>query len=172
MSIKLDKIDKHILQVLQRDGKIQNIELAKEVGLSPSPCLRRVRLLEESGVITRYVAVLDGSMVDAGLSLFARIWFRAQDAETIEEFVKAIKVLLAQGGLTEGGQLARLDAVDGLRHQLGWGVGSGRGGDLFMLAAFADHCHGLVFGVCAGAQGQQGDTQQSARVVRCVHVAC
>ncbi|AYY80801.1 MULTISPECIES: Lrp/AsnC family transcriptional regulator [Proteus] len=93
MSIKLDKIDKHILQVLQRDGKIQNIELAKEVGLSPSPCLRRVRLLEESGVITRYVAVLDGSMVDAGLSLFARIWFRAQDAETIEEFVKAIKVL-------------------------------------------------------------------------------
>ncbi|MGR6439350.1 Lrp/AsnC family transcriptional regulator [Proteus mirabilis] len=93
MSIKLDKIDKHILQVLQRDGKIQNIELAKEVGLSPSPCLRRVRLLEESGVITRYVAVLDGSKVDAGLSLFARIWFRAQDAETIEEFVKAIKVL-------------------------------------------------------------------------------
>ena len=93
MSIKLDKIDKHILQVLQRDGKIKNIELAKEVGLSPSPCLRRVRLLEESGVITRYVAVLDGSMVDAGLSLFARILFRAQDAETIEEFVKAIKVL-------------------------------------------------------------------------------
>ncbi len=79
---------------------------------------------------------------------------------------------LAQGGLTEGGQLARLDAVDGLRHQLGRGVGTGRGGDLFMLAAFADHCHGLVFGVCAGAQGQQGDTQQSARVVRCVHVAC
>lgn len=93
MSIKLDKIDKHILQVLQRDGKIQNIELAKEVGLSPSPCLRRVRLLEESGVITHYVAVLDGSQVDAGLSLFARIWFKAQDAETIEEFVKAIKVL-------------------------------------------------------------------------------
>ncbi|OAT38036.1 Lrp/AsnC family transcriptional regulator [Proteus myxofaciens] len=93
MSIKLDKIDKHILQVLQRDGKIQNIELAKEVGLSPSPCLRRVRLLEESGVITRYVAVLDGSMVDAGLSLFARIWFKAQDAQTIEEFVKEIKVL-------------------------------------------------------------------------------
>ena len=58
MSIKLDKIDKHILQVLQRDGKIQNIELAKEVGLSPSPCLRRVRLLEESGVITPYVAGL------------------------------------------------------------------------------------------------------------------
>ena len=79
---------------------------------------------------------------------------------------------LAQGGLAEGGQLARLDAVDGLRHQLGRGVGAGRGGDLFMLAAFADHCHGLVFGVCAGAQGQQGDTQQSARVVRCVHVAC
>lgn len=93
MSIKLDKIDKHILQVLQRDGKIQNIELAKEVGLSPSPCLRRVRLLEESGVIKRYVAVLDGDKVEAGLSLFARIWFKAQNADTIEEFVQAIKVL-------------------------------------------------------------------------------
>ncbi|WP_265717136.1 Lrp/AsnC family transcriptional regulator, partial [Providencia rustigianii] len=42
-------IDKHILQVLQRDGKIQNVELAKEVGLSPSPCLRRVKLLEDAG---------------------------------------------------------------------------------------------------------------------------
>ncbi|MEY0629878.1 Lrp/AsnC family transcriptional regulator, partial [Providencia rettgeri] len=52
--VKLDAIDKHILRVLQRDGKIQNIELAKEVGLSPSPCLRRVKLLEEAGVIKRY----------------------------------------------------------------------------------------------------------------------
>ncbi|EMB0753618.1 Lrp/AsnC family transcriptional regulator, partial [Providencia rettgeri] len=68
--VKLDAIDKHILRVLQRDGKIQNIELAKEVGLSPSPCLRRVKLLEEAGVIKRYVAVLDGAKIGAGLSLF------------------------------------------------------------------------------------------------------
>ncbi|HGN1704929.1 TPA: Lrp/AsnC family transcriptional regulator [Providencia rettgeri] len=90
-TLKLDAIDRRILQVLQRDGKIQNIELAKEVGLSPSPCLRRVKLLEEAGVIKRYVAVLDGSKIGAGLSLFARIWFKAQDAQTINRFVEEIK---------------------------------------------------------------------------------
>ncbi|EMI5489509.1 Lrp/AsnC family transcriptional regulator [Providencia stuartii] len=91
MPIKLDGLDRHILQVLQRDGKIANNELAKEVGLSPSPCLRRVKLLEEAGVIKRYVAVLDGSKIGAGLSLFARIWFKTQDAQTINQFVSEIK---------------------------------------------------------------------------------
>ncbi|EPQ5227006.1 Lrp/AsnC family transcriptional regulator [Providencia stuartii] len=91
--LKLDAIDRRILQALQRDGKIQNIELAKEVGLSPSPCLRRVKLLEESGVIKRYVAVLDGSKIGAGLSLFARIWFKTQDAKTINQFVEDIKLM-------------------------------------------------------------------------------
>ena len=89
--IKLDAIDKHILQVLQRDGKIQNVELAKEVGLSPSPCLRRVKLLEDAGVIKHYVAVLDGTKIGAGLSLFARIWFKTQDAQTINQFVEDIQ---------------------------------------------------------------------------------
>lgn len=91
--IKLDTIDKHILRVLQRDGKIQNIDLAKEVGLSPSPCLRRVKLLEEAGVIKSYVAVLDGTKIDVGLSLFARIWFKSQDAKTINQFVEDIKLM-------------------------------------------------------------------------------
>ena len=50
---QLDATDKRILRALQRDGRLQNIDLAREVGLSPSPCLRRVRLLEESGVIDR-----------------------------------------------------------------------------------------------------------------------
>ncbi|ENU1228831.1 Lrp/AsnC family transcriptional regulator [Providencia rettgeri] len=91
--LKLDAIDRRILQALQRDGKIQNIELAKEVGLSPSPCLRRVKLLEEAGVIKSYVAVLDGSKIGAGLSLFARIWFKTQDAKTINQFVEDIKLM-------------------------------------------------------------------------------
>ena len=56
--MKLDAIDRRILSALQRDGRMQNVELAHEVGLSPSPCLRRVRLLEEAGVIEKYVAVL------------------------------------------------------------------------------------------------------------------
>lgn len=91
--MQLDEIDKRILRALQRDGRMQNLELAKEVGLSPSPCLRRVRLLEEAGVISRYVAVLDGSKIGATLSLFVRVWFKAQDAETIKQFVEAIKQL-------------------------------------------------------------------------------
>jgi len=54
---KLDNIDRRILRLLQRDGRLQNVELAEMVGLSPSPCLRRVKMLEEAGVIERYVAV-------------------------------------------------------------------------------------------------------------------
>ena len=93
MPIKLDDIDKRILRALQRDGRLQNIELAKEVGLSPSPCLRRVKLLEQAGVIDRYVAVLDQSKIGQALSMFARVQLTAQDAETIDRFIEAMKKL-------------------------------------------------------------------------------
>jgi Lrp/AsnC family leucine-responsive transcriptional regulator len=90
---KLDKIDRRILRALQEDGRIQNVDLARKVGLSPSPCLRRVRILEESGVIDRYVALLDASKIGAGLTIFARIWLKAQDAQTVEIFTEEIKRL-------------------------------------------------------------------------------
>jgi len=90
---KLDDIDRRILRALQRDGRLQNVELAKEVGLSPSPCLRRVRLLEEAGIVDRYVAVLNPSKIGIGMSLFARVWLTAQDAETIDRFIAAMKQL-------------------------------------------------------------------------------
>lgn len=93
MPMTLDEIDRRILRVLQRDGRIQNVDLAKEVGLSPSPCLRRVRLLEEAGIIDRYVAVLNPSKVGVTLSLFARVWLTAQDADTINHFIDAMKLL-------------------------------------------------------------------------------
>lgn len=89
----LDEIDKRILRALQKDGRIQNVELARQVGLSPSPCLRRVRLLEEAGVIDRYVAVLNPSKVNLSLSMFARVWLTAQDAETIDHFMDAMRKL-------------------------------------------------------------------------------
>ncbi|SMF41108.1 Lrp/AsnC family transcriptional regulator [Pseudogulbenkiania subflava] len=91
--MKLDAIDRRILRALQRDGRLQNIELAREVGLSPSPCLRRVRLLEEAGVIERYVAVVNAAKVGKGLSVFARIWLTGQDAETVDHFTEAIRQL-------------------------------------------------------------------------------
>ncbi|WP_420963747.1 Lrp/AsnC family transcriptional regulator [Brucella sp. IR073] len=91
--MKLDNIDRRILRELQRDGRLQNIELAKRVGLSPSPCLRRVKLLEEAGVIRRYVAVVDQAKVGLRLSMFARVWLTAQDAETIDLFIAAMRSL-------------------------------------------------------------------------------
>lgn len=93
MSIKIDQIDRRILRALQKDGRLQNVELAKRVGLSPSPCLRRVRRLEEAGVIDRYAALLDASKIGVNLTVFARISLMSQDAETVERFTHAMRNL-------------------------------------------------------------------------------
>ncbi len=61
------------------------------VGLSPSPCLRRVKLLEEAGVIERYVALLNPAEIGVGLTVFARIWLTAQDEQTVDRFTEAIR---------------------------------------------------------------------------------
>ena len=90
---KLDNIDRRILRLLQRDGRLQNVELAEMVGLSPSPCLRRVKMLEEAGVIERYVAVLNASKIGMGLTFFARVWLRGQDSETVDRFTEEVKRL-------------------------------------------------------------------------------
>lgn len=89
----MDQIDKKILNALQRNGKLQNNELAQLVGLSPSPCLRRVKQLEEAGVIDRYVALLNPQKIDLGLTVFARIWLKGQDAKTVNAFVDAIQTM-------------------------------------------------------------------------------
>ncbi|MGR6466383.1 Lrp/AsnC family transcriptional regulator [Rhizobium sp. PAMB 3182] len=90
MPRSLDAIDRRILRVLQRNARISNVDLAKEVGLSPSPCLRRVKLLEEAGVISRYVAVLDPEKVGAALTVFVRVWFKTQDAQVTLQFAEAM----------------------------------------------------------------------------------
>lgn len=89
--VEFDAIDRKILNALQHDGRLQNVDLAKLVGLSPSPCLRRVRALEEAGVIERYVAVLSPGKVGKGLSVFARVWLKGQDASTVDQFTAAIQ---------------------------------------------------------------------------------
>ncbi|PYE48663.1 AsnC family transcriptional regulator [Deinococcus yavapaiensis KR-236] len=88
--MELDRKDRRILKVLQRDGRVNNVDLAREVDLSPSPCLRRVKLLEEAGVIERYVALLNPAKLRWGLTVFARVWLRAQDQDTVERFCAAI----------------------------------------------------------------------------------
>ncbi|MCB1792810.1 MAG: Lrp/AsnC family transcriptional regulator [Gammaproteobacteria bacterium] len=82
-SLRLDGYDRRILDVLQREGRISNQELADRIGLSPSPCLRRVRALEESGVITGYRAVVDARRL--GLTLMALIHI-SMDRHTPERF--------------------------------------------------------------------------------------
>lgn len=89
--MNIDAIDKRILRALQKDGRLQNVELAKKVGLSPSPCLRRVRLMEEAGVIEKYVALLDPTKVNAALTLFVRVWLTGQDEETVSRFTDVIR---------------------------------------------------------------------------------
>ena len=93
MPITFDSIDFNILRALQRDGRLQNQQLADRVGLSPSPCLRRVKRLESAGVIGRYVALLDPAKVGLGMTMFARISLVAQDAETVERFSEAMRCL-------------------------------------------------------------------------------
>ena len=87
----MDKIDRRILQTLQRDGKLANNELAHQVGLSASPCLRRVKHLEEVGIIEKYVALVNPHKVNLGLTVFARIWLKGQDAETVNHFIDSVR---------------------------------------------------------------------------------
>ena len=87
----MDQTDKRILKALQQNGKLQNNELAQVIGLSPSPCLRRVKQLEDDGIIEKYVALVDPAKVNLGLTVFARIWLKSQDAETVDQFVDAIQ---------------------------------------------------------------------------------
>lgn len=88
--IRLDEIDAKILEQLQQNARLPNVDLANRVGLSPAPCLRRVRALEEAGVIRGYAALLDPGAVDLGVTIFVQIWLTAQAAEPMEMFEEAI----------------------------------------------------------------------------------
>lgn len=90
--MELDRADKRILTELQENGRISNQELADKIGLSPSPCLRRVRQLEESGIIEGYTALLNASKL--GLKLIALIQI-SMDKHTPERFEYFQKVVSA-----------------------------------------------------------------------------
>jgi Lrp/AsnC family leucine-responsive transcriptional regulator len=87
---QLDQIDRKILRALQADAKITTGELAQQVGLSPSPCARRVRLLEKSGVIKGYGAILDQRKVGLPISAFASIKLERQREEELDRFADAV----------------------------------------------------------------------------------
>jgi Lrp/AsnC family leucine-responsive transcriptional regulator len=86
----LDRIDIKILRELQADARLPNVVLAERVGLSPSPCLRRVKLLEEAGAIEGYRTVLDRPSVGLGLTVFAGIRVERHTDANAEAFVNAV----------------------------------------------------------------------------------
>ncbi len=89
--MELDAIDARILTELQSDGGLTNAELAERVGLSPSPCLRRVKLLADAGVIKKRVALVDGNTIDLKVSVFIHVTLEKQIEENLSEFEAAIE---------------------------------------------------------------------------------
>lgn len=88
--MKLSTKDIRILSELQADGALTNVDLARRVHLSPSPCLARVRALEASGVIARYVALLDPVKLGLGLNVFISISLTTQNKASLAEFERRI----------------------------------------------------------------------------------
>lgn len=87
----LDRIDKKILEALQKNARISNVELAQRVGLSPSPCLRRVQTLEEAGVIEAYVGLVDMRKVMLGVEVFINVQLNGQGKSVMDPVEAAIK---------------------------------------------------------------------------------
>jgi Lrp/AsnC family leucine-responsive transcriptional regulator len=91
MPIKeFDEIDRKIIAALQEDGRLSILALSEMAGLSPSPCARRVRLLEEAGIISGYVAVVDQAKVGLPISVFASIKLERQREEELDRFSSAV----------------------------------------------------------------------------------
>ncbi|MGU3537909.1 Lrp/AsnC family transcriptional regulator [Methylobacterium sp. A54F] len=87
---RIDAIDRRILAELQRDGRITIQELSARVGLSPSPALRRIRLLEEAGILRGYVALVDQAKVGLPISVFASVKLERQREEELDRFAEAV----------------------------------------------------------------------------------
>ncbi len=88
--VDLDRTDRRILNILQRQGRIANVELAKQVNLTPTPCLERVKRLEKEGFITRYVALLDPVRSNAALCAYIEVQLSSTTTEAIALFNQQI----------------------------------------------------------------------------------
>jgi len=86
----LDRFDRAILDLLQRDGRATNQDVADAIGLSPSPCLRRIRRLEAEGLISGYVALLDPARVGLEVTAFVRVRLDRQQDRVLEAFETAV----------------------------------------------------------------------------------
>jgi DNA-binding Lrp family transcriptional regulator len=89
-SQNLDEIDRRILTELQRDGRLSNQDLATRIGISPSPCWRRVRGLEAGGVIKGYAALVDPAALGLNVSVFTQVSLERQEEKTLQVFEAAV----------------------------------------------------------------------------------
>lgn len=89
--MKLDRTDRRILEVLQADGRITNLELAEKIGLSPTPCARRVRQLEEAGIIERHVTLLNQQKLGLNITAMIGITMDRHTPDRFEIFERAVR---------------------------------------------------------------------------------
>ncbi|MGI2177203.1 leucine-responsive transcriptional regulator Lrp [Shewanella frigidimarina] len=89
----LDRIDRNILNELQQDGRISNVELSKRVGLSPTPCLERVKRLEKQGFISGYTALVNPHFFGASLLVFVEITLNRDTPDIFDRFNRAVQLL-------------------------------------------------------------------------------
>lgn len=89
----MDRIDKKILEIVQAEGRISNQELADQVALSPSPCLRRVKQLEEDGYISHYVALLDPNKIGLQLTIMVSVTLVNHDSKVMKHFEETVASL-------------------------------------------------------------------------------
>ncbi|GGO72243.1 MULTISPECIES: Lrp/AsnC family transcriptional regulator [Bowmanella] len=89
--MKLDKFDREILRVLQKDATVSMAELSQRVGLSHTPCWRRVKRLESDGIIKRKVTLLDGKKLNLGVSVFIYVTLKNHDEESLNGFEAAVQ---------------------------------------------------------------------------------
>lgn len=101
----MDAIDEHILLLLQENGRLTNQELAAQVGLTPAPCLRRVRKLEEDGVITGYSAIVDRTRMGRGFEVIIHADLVAKDFRTVAAFEERM------AGMSEVAELRRMFGI-------------------------------------------------------------
>ena len=90
MNSNINSVDLRILNELQKDGSLSNVELARRVHLSPSPCLARVKALEASGTIDRYVALVSAAALGLGLNVFINISLKTQSKQALADFEQRI----------------------------------------------------------------------------------
>ncbi len=124
----LDRIDRRILALLQDEGRMSNVDLARRVNLSPTPCLERVRRLERQGYIAGYAALLDPAKLSLGLTVFVQVTLDRTTTDVFDRFKAAVRTLepVSECHMIAGGfdylLKVRAENMEAFRRFLGEGI--------------------------------------------------